>query len=74
MTISFKGTYNVLSIRYMDSLEITKIEDHIYKLKDPQTNEVWYDFSDEASLFSGYKYQTLEDVKSALNQYIKHLG
>ncbi|WLY87260.1 hypothetical protein [Vibrio phage vB_VibM_83AMN] len=73
-SVPFKGTYNECSMKYMDSLKVTKIKDHVYEMFDPATNESWFDFTDEASLFFGRKYQTAEDAEKALNQYIKHLG
>lgn len=65
------GTYEIFPLP--ETLIATPIEHHKWLILDTTDNTYWFDFTDEASLFSGTKYKNLESVRTAFSSYLKSL-
>lgn len=65
------GTYEIFPLQ--ETLIATPIEYHKWLILDTTDNTYWFDFTDEASLFSGTKYKNLESVRTAFSSYLKSL-
>lgn len=67
------GVYDYLSQDFMSRCAVREVDRHLFIIGDVATNDFWYDWADEAGLFSGTKYNTLNAARDALNRYIAHI-
>lgn len=67
------NSYNNSDVQYLQTLKYERVADHLFKITD-KDGQIWYDYADEACLFSGVRYATQQQAQEALNRYIEHLG